>query len=72
MHAAPLATTCAAAMRTREALAPIAGCQNSDGTRQSDRVEIHQNIRSRYGSSDISLVHSASGQAREVQVRMFP
>src|SRR5882672_1531568 len=29
-------------------------------------------IRSRYGSSDISLVHSGSVQAREVRVRTFP
>jgi hypothetical protein len=28
--------------------------------------------RQRYGSSDISLVHSDSGQAREVLVRTFP
>ena len=29
-------------------------------------------IRRRYGSSDISLVHSPSGQAREMLVRMSP
>ena len=52
--------------------APTAGRRNRSGANESDCTQVRRKVRSNYGSSDISLVYSASAQAREVQVRTFP